>query len=87
LWTYGSALLQQIVPDEVRGRVSAAEMGGMTLAMSASTWTVGQLLDAGAAPRALMAGCALVALVPISFWMAVQGGFARARRDTAEAGR
>jgi predicted MFS family arabinose efflux permease len=79
LWTYGSALLQQIVPDEVRGRVSAAEMGGMTLAMSASTWTVGQLLDAGAAPRALMAGCALVALVPIAFWVAVQPGFARAR--------
>jgi predicted MFS family arabinose efflux permease len=79
LWTYGSALLQQIVPDEVRGRVSAAEMGGMTLAMSTSTWVVGQLLDVGAGPRPLMAGCALVALVPVAFWLAVQPSFERAR--------
>jgi predicted MFS family arabinose efflux permease len=80
LWTYGSALLLPIVPDEVRGRVSAAELGGMTLAMSSSTWVVGQLLDLGVPPRTLMAGCALVAAVPIAFWLAVQPSFERARR-------
>src|SRR5438445_4021219 len=47
LWTYGSALLQQIVPDQVRGRVAATEMGGMVLTMSTSTWLVGHLLDRG----------------------------------------
>jgi len=84
LWTYGSALLQQIVPDQVRGRVAATEMGGMVLSMSTSTWLVGHLLDRGVAPRALMAACGLVALLPAAFWAAVQPAFRRAEpRDTA----
>ena len=86
LWTYGSALLQQIVPDEVRGRVAATEMGGMVLTMSSSTWLVGHLLDRGVGPRALMAACGLVALVPAAFWASVQAAFRRAEpRDTAAA--
>ena len=68
LWTYGSTLLAQIVPDHVRGRVAAAEMGGMTLAMSFSTLTVGHLLDAGLGARLLMASCALIGLFPIALW-------------------
>lgn len=76
LWTYGSALLQAIVPDLVRGRVAAAEMAGMTAAMTLSTWVVGQQLDRGVAPRLLMAGCGLVALVPIAFWLSRQATFA-----------
>ncbi|HWE22348.1 MAG TPA: MFS transporter [Myxococcales bacterium] len=84
LWTYGSALLQRIVPDEVRGRVAAAEMAGMVLTMSSSTWAVGQSLDHGIAPRALMAACGLVALVPLAFWASVQTAFHRAQaRDRA----
>ena len=75
LWTYGSALLQRIVPDEVRGRVAAAEMGGMVLTMSSSTWAVGQSLDHGIPARALMAACGLVALVPLAFWASVQAAF------------
>jgi predicted MFS family arabinose efflux permease len=86
LWTYGSALLQQIVPDEVRGRVAATEMGGMVLTMSSSTWLVGHLLDRGIGPRTLMAACGLVALVPAAFWASVQGAFRREEpRDTAAA--
>ena len=68
LWVYGSTLLSQIVPDEVRGRVAAAEMGGMTLAMSASTLLPGELLDHGVGPRPLMIGCALAGLIPIAIW-------------------
>lgn len=84
LWTYGSALLQRIVPDDVRGRVAAAEMGGMVLTMSSSTWAVGQSLDHGVPPRALMAACGLVALIPVAFWALVQRAFDRPRaRDTA----
>jgi predicted MFS family arabinose efflux permease len=81
LWTYGAALLQQIVPDPVRGRVAATNMGGMTLAMSASTFLVGFLLDRGIAPRALMAGCGLAAAAPIAFWLAVQPAFEPAARE------
>jgi len=86
LWTYGSALLQQIVPDQVRGRVAATEMGGMVLTMSTSTWVVGHLLDRGVAPRVLMAACGLVALLPAAFWAFVQPAFRRAEpRDTTAA--
>ncbi|MFL5294122.1 MAG: MFS transporter [Myxococcales bacterium] len=75
LWTYGSALTHQIVPDEVRGRVAAAHMGGMTLAMSGSTFLVGFLLDRGIGARPLMGACGLVAVAPIAFWLAVQPAF------------
>jgi predicted MFS family arabinose efflux permease len=68
LWTSGSTLLQRFVPDEVRGRVAAAEMGGFMLTLTASTLAVGLLLDRGVAPRALMAACGLAALLPLGFW-------------------
>jgi predicted MFS family arabinose efflux permease len=73
LWTYGSTLLATIVPDQVRGRVAAAEMGGMTLAMSASTLATGELLDAGIPARALMVGCALIGAAPaLFFWLTLR---------------
>ncbi len=75
LWTYASALQQQIVPDGIRGRVAAADMGGMTLTMTASTLLVGYLLDFGVSPRVLIAGCGLVALAPVAFWRSQQGAF------------
>src|SRR5439155_286209 len=68
LWTSGSTLLQRIVPDAVRGRVAAAEIGGFMLALSASTLATGLLLDRDVSPRALMAGCGLIALVPLAYW-------------------
>jgi len=52
----------------------------------AGTWLVGHLLDRGVDPRALMAACGLVALVPAAFWASVQAAFRRAEpRDTAAA--
>lgn len=83
LWTYGSALLQQIVPDQIRGRVASAEFAGMTLAMSLSTIVTGHLLDRGVAPRVLMAGCGLAALLPIAFWWSAQESFREAERGAA----
>jgi len=47
-----STLLSRIVPDSIRGRVAAAEMGGFMLALSASTLTVGLLLESRRAIRA-----------------------------------
>jgi MFS family permease len=75
LWTSGSTLLQRIVPDAVRGRVAAAEIGGFMLALSASTLATGMLLDRGVPPRALMAACGLVALLPLAFWASSQRAF------------
>lgn len=75
LWTSGSTLLQRIVPDSVRGRVAAAEMGGFMLALTGSTLAIGLLLDQGVAPRALMACCGLIALVPLAYWASRQRAF------------
>jgi len=75
LWTSGSTLLQRIVPDAVRGRVAAAEIGGFMLALSASTLATGLLLDHGVSPRALMAACGLIALVPLGYWGFAQRAF------------
>lgn len=72
LWTSGSTLLQRIVPDAVRGRVAAAEMGGFMLTLTASTLAVGLLLDRGVSARLLMACCGLVALLPLSFWLSTE---------------
>ena len=73
LWTSGSTILQRIVPDSIRGRVAAAEMGGFMLALTASTLAVGLLLDRGVHPRMLMACCGLVALLPLSYWLSTEG--------------
>ncbi|HEY6910702.1 MAG TPA: MFS transporter [Myxococcales bacterium] len=75
LWTSGSTLLQRLVPDAVRGRVAAAEMGGFMLTLSASTLATGLLLDRGVPARALMAACGLVALLPLAYWASAQGAF------------
>lgn len=75
LWTYGSSLLQLIVPDGLRGRVFAVDMAWMTLAMSTSTLVVGGALDAGVSPRVLLAACGLMALPPLVFWWGAQRHF------------
>jgi hypothetical protein len=75
LWTSGSTLLQRFVPDQVRGRVAAAEMGGFMLMLTTSTLSVGLLLDRGVPARALMAACGLVALLPLAFWASQQRAF------------
>ena len=56
------------------------------LADRISRRAIGHLLDRGVDPRALMAACGLVALVPAAFWASVQAAFRRAEpRDTAAA--
>jgi predicted MFS family arabinose efflux permease len=84
LWTSGSTLLQRLVPDAVRGRVAAAEIGGFMLTLSASTVATGLLLDRGVPPRALMAACGLVALVPLAYWGFAQRAFQVTGRGTGE---
>eukprot|EP01132_Coremiostelium_polycephalum_P000860 gene860-1072_t len=45
LWLYSSSILQQLVPDEVRGRVFAFEYGVLTVASITTKFLVGVLLD------------------------------------------
>jgi MFS family permease len=67
-WVFSTTLLQQIVPDQFRGRVFAAEMALLTLVLSLSTYFTGLGLDHGVDPRLLTMRLALVFLLPGTFW-------------------
>ncbi|HVG30249.1 MAG TPA: MFS transporter [Pyrinomonadaceae bacterium] len=75
LWVASTALLQISVEDEFRGRVFAAELALMTLAMAASNYATGELLDRfGLSPRVVVACIGVFFLLPGLLW------FATARR-------
>jgi len=67
-WVFSTTLLQQIVPDQFRGRVFAAEMALLTLILSLSTYFTGLGLDHGVDPRVLTMRLALIFLVPGTIW-------------------
>jgi MFS family permease len=68
-WVFSTTLLQQIVPDQFRGRVFAAEMALLTLVMSLSTYFTGLGLDHEVDPRLLTLRLALLFLLPGTFWV------------------
>jgi MFS family permease len=68
-WVFSTTLLQQIVPDQFRGRVFAAEMALLTLVLSLSTYFTGLGLDHGVDPRLLTLRLALIFLLPGTFWV------------------
>src|SRR5210317_1479970 len=68
-WVFSTTLLQQIVPDQFRGRVFAAEMALLTLIMSLSTYFTGLGLDHNVDPRLLTLRLALLFLLPGTFWV------------------
>lgn len=68
-WVFSTTLLQQIVPDQFRGRVFAAEMTLLTLILSLSTYFTGLGLDRGVDPRLLTMRLALIFLLPGIFWV------------------
>ena len=68
-WVFSTTLLQQIVPDQFRGRVFAAEMALLTLVLSFSTYFTGLGLDHGVDPRLITLRLALIFLLPGTFWI------------------
>lgn len=68
-WVFSTTLLQQIVPDQYRGRVFAAEMALLTLILSLSTYFTGLGLDHGIDPRLLTLQLAMIFLIPGTFWL------------------
>ena len=73
IFVFGGALLQELVPDPLRGRVFAVESGLRTLGLSLSMLLTGWGLDRmglGARPLAALLGCAL--RVPGSVWLLLQ---------------
>ena len=67
-WVFSTTLLQQLVPDNFRGRVFAAEMALLTLILSLSTYFTGLGLDNHVDPRLITIRLALLFLLPGTFW-------------------
>jgi MFS family permease len=69
LWVNSTVLLQRAVEDNFRGRVFAAELALLTLAMAASNYATGELLDRfHYSPRAVTIGIGVLFLLPGALW-------------------
>jgi len=69
LWVFSTVLLQATVEDEFRGRVFAAELTLMTLAMAASNYFTGDALDRlGYSPRTVTIAIGIFFTLPGLLW-------------------
>lgn len=70
VWVFSSALLQTIVPDQVRGRVFAFEFAFLTLTQSISIFWAGQAMDRfGLGPQAVMGEMAVLSVFVGILWL------------------
>ena len=70
LWVFSTVLLQSAVEDEFRGRVFAAELMLMTLAMAASNYATGEALDRfQISPRAVTVAIGIFFAAPGLLWL------------------
>jgi MFS family permease len=69
LWVFSTVLLQATVDDEFRGRVFAAELMLMTLAMAASNYATGEALDRfNYSPRSVAVATGIFFTLPGLVW-------------------
>src|SRR5262249_30187530 len=45
LWVLSTTLMQQLTPDEIRGRLFALENASLTMSMAISIWAIGRSID------------------------------------------
>ncbi|HCH66236.1 MAG TPA: MFS transporter [Deltaproteobacteria bacterium] len=70
IWVFSTVRLQQITPEHVRGRVFATENASFMVAMTASTFVWGELIDLEIIGVQTIAGAlGLVLLLPAALWM------------------
>ena len=69
-WVFSTSLLQTYTDDRFRGRVFSADYGICTLAISASSYFGGLMLDHGVAPRTFAVGLGVAMAVPVAAWAA-----------------
>ncbi len=80
LWVFSTVLLQSTVEDEFRGRVFAAELMLMTLAMAASNYATGEALDRfQISPRAVAAAIGAFFTLPGLLWLLTRRWWDRER--------
>lgn len=77
IWVFTTLLMQRSVPDELRGRIFATDLGLATFTVSVLVWGYGRMADAGMALRPLMASQALILLVPALVWFLLTTWVAR----------
>jgi MFS family permease len=79
LWVFSTVLLQAAVEDEFRGRVFAAELMLMTLAMAASNYATGEALDRfRLSPRVVTAAIGVLFILPGVLWFLTRRRWDRA---------
>ena len=80
LWVFSTVLLQGSVEDNFRGRVFAAELALLTLALAASNYATGELLDrCQVSPRTVTVMIGALFLVPGLLWFATARWWNRER--------
>jgi MFS family permease len=72
-WVFSTTLLQQYTEDRFRGRVFAAELGLLMLAVSTSGYLAGAAIDFGIAPRTFAIAVGLTLLLPAALWYRENG--------------
>jgi predicted MFS family arabinose efflux permease len=83
LWVNSTVLLQRAVEDNFRGRVFAAEFALLTLAMAASNYATGELLDRfHYSPRIVTIGIGVLILFPGVIWFITERWWDSGRGET-----
>jgi MFS family permease len=84
LWVFSTVLLQATVEDDFRGRVFAAELMLMTLAMAASNYATGAALDRfRISPRAVTVAIGIFFIFPGVLWLLTRRWWDRAPHTPA----
>lgn len=81
LWVFSTVILQRTVVDNFRGRVFAAELALVTLAMAASNYVTGELLDRfRISPRIVTVAIGMFFVLPGVTWFITQRWWDREER-------
>lgn len=82
LWVFSTVLLQSVVEDTFRGRVFAAELALLTLAMAASNYVTGEMLDRlHYSARIVTIGIGALFMLPGLAWFASARWWDRAQKE------
>jgi len=85
IWVFSTVILQRTVEDSFRGRVFAAELALVTLAMAASNYLTGELLDRyQISPRVVTIGIGTFFLLPGITWFLTQRWWDRDERPAVD---
>jgi MFS family permease len=85
LWVFSTVLLQRGVEDQFRGRVFAAELALLTLAMAASNYFTGEMLTRfGWSPRTVTIGIGTLFMIPGILWFVTKRWWDRGKEEQVE---